>query len=125
MSATQLPGARRPWVLGEIKISPDLIASEVNCVAKQAVAISVANLKLAVYSSGLWPVADFVKTRSIGNTNSEGDGLAYSYTVFQNLRQLQKRWNRVNVIATAGRSDGAFGPRMTATHLLLVGWMSG
>ncbi len=112
---------------------PHLVVDELNRVAAKAVAISDANfmgqgsslarlLKLALYSLGLWPVADFIKTRGTGYTISEGDGLAYSYTVFQNLPQLKRRWKRVNLISTAGRPDGAFGTRTTAPHLFVVGW---
>lgn len=112
---------------------PALIVDEMNRVAAKAVAISDANfmgqgptpvrlLKRVLYSCGLWPLAVYIKTNGKGYTISEGDGLAYSYTVFQNLAQLRNRWPRVNVISTAGDPDRAGGITMSAPHLLLIGW---
>jgi len=38
---------------------------------------------------GLWPLVDFIKTRGRGYTVSEGDGLFYSYSVFNQHAQLR------------------------------------
>jgi ubiquinone/menaquinone biosynthesis C-methylase UbiE len=40
---------------------------------------------------GLWKVADLIKTRGKGYSISEGDGLAYSYSVFNNYRQIARK----------------------------------
>lgn len=119
-------------VLHHVKRPHDVVA-EMNRVAARGVAISDANLmgqgslpvrlvKTVLFQAGLWPVVNCVKTRGKGYTISEEDGLAYSYSVYQNLPQLSKSWSRVNIISTAGRSDGSWGMRLTASHLLLIGW---
>lgn len=111
---------------------PQNVVSEMNRVARRGVAISDANLlgqgslparlmKSALFHTGLWPVANWVKTRGKGYTISEGDGLAYSYTVFQNLPQLKAAWRRVNVISVSSIQDGVFGVRMTAPHVFAIG----
>ncbi|HAZ60391.1 MAG TPA: class I SAM-dependent methyltransferase [Gammaproteobacteria bacterium] len=38
---------------------------------------------------GLWPLLDYIKTRGRGYSICEGDGLFYSYSVFNNLRELR------------------------------------
>ena len=74
---------------------PATVVAEMNRVAKRMIAISDCNfmgqgprwlrmVKLSIWLVGLWPVADWFKTRGKGYTYSEGDGIAYSYSVFQN-----------------------------------------
>lgn len=110
---------------------PQDVVAEMIRVAGRGVAISDANfmgqgprpvraLKLALYKLGLWPLADFVKTRGKGYTISEGDGLAYSYTVYQNVGQLRRAFPSVHLLSTAG-GDGDHGSMTTAPHLLVIG----
>lgn len=111
---------------------PYQVVAEMIRVANRAVAISDANflgqgprflklLKLALYKLGLWPLANYVKTRGKGYTISEGDGLAYSYTVYQNVRQLRRAFPAVQIISTTG-SDSDFGLMTTASHLLITAY---
>lgn len=112
---------------------PEQVVEEMNRTAGKAVAISDANfmgqghpfvrvLKWWLFHCRLWGLANYVKTKGKGYTISDGDGLAYSYTVYQNLSQLQRRWKRVNIVSTAGNADNPRGLETSATHLLLVGW---
>lgn len=68
--------------------------SEMLRVAQKAIFISDANnfgqgrflartAKQALNALGLWKTVDFIKTKGKGYTISEGDGLAYSYSVFK------------------------------------------
>jgi ubiquinone/menaquinone biosynthesis C-methylase UbiE len=109
---------------------PNRMIREMNRVASRAVAISDCNfvgqgsfplrlLKLGLFLAGLWPVADWMKTRGKGYTISEGDGLAYSYSVYQGLGELKKRWRSIRFTTAHGRPDSLFGPIATAGHLFL------
>jgi hypothetical protein len=68
-------------------------------VAKKAIFLSDSNrfgrgshtarlLKIALYKTGLWQAARFVQTKGKMYTISEGDGLQYSYSVFDSYYQL-------------------------------------
>ena len=46
--------------------------------------------KQALNALGLWKVADWVKTVGKGYCLSEGDGLAYSYSVFNNYEAISR-----------------------------------
>jgi len=74
-------------------------------------------LKQAINAVGLWKVADFVKTRGRGYTISEGDGLAYSYSVFNDLPEIQRTCD-VYVLNT---TPGGANPYRTASHIALLG----
>lgn len=46
--------------------------------------------KQAFNALGLWPLVDLLKTRGKGYTESEGDGIAYSYSVFNSTPILRR-----------------------------------
>ncbi len=109
---------------------PNRMIREMNRVAAKGVAISDCNfigqgslplrlLKLTLFLTGLWPVANWVKTKGKGYTITDGDGLAYSYSVYQGLRELNKKWNSIRFTTTNGKADPYFGPIATAGHLFL------
>ena len=78
-------------------------------------------IKAGMFISGLWPLANWIKTRGKGYTFSQGDGLAYSYSVFQDVPTLRKNWRTLRITSTEGTSDAtAPGPVLTAAQLLLV-----
>lgn len=117
-------------VLHHVRRPQDMVA-QMNRVARRGVAISDANLmgqgsapvralKTALFQAGLWPMVNWLKTGGKGYTISEGDGLAYSYSVYQNLAQLKGHWEQVNVVSTYPSQDGFFGPRMSAPHVLAL-----
>jgi ubiquinone/menaquinone biosynthesis C-methylase UbiE len=91
--------------------NPDKAVSEMLRVAKKAIFISDANnfgqgnfairtVKQIIRSMRLWPLADFVKTRGKGYSISEGDGLAYSFSVFDSYREISKCCKSVHIINT-------------------------
>ncbi len=78
---------------------PELAVSEMLRVAKKAIFISDSNnfgqgsfvvrsIKQLINAVSLWNIADLIKTRGKGYTISEGDGLAYSYSVFNNYKHI-------------------------------------
>lgn len=103
--------------------------SEMLRVADKAVFISDSNnfgqgsfparmLKQLIRAVGLWRVADFIKTKGKGYTISEGDGLAYSYSVFDDYPQIASRCRSVHLLNT---NDGRINPYRTASHVALLG----
>lgn len=65
----------------------------------------------------LWPLADFLKTRGRGFTVSDGDGLAYSYSVFNNQTQIRTYSSTVHLFNTAG---GWGNPIWSHPHICLL-----
>jgi ubiquinone/menaquinone biosynthesis C-methylase UbiE len=117
-------------VLHHVNRPEDAIA-EMSRVASRALAISDCNfmgqgspftrlVKTALFAGGLWPLANWVKTRGKGYTISEGDGLAYSYSVFQSLSTLRRHWRTMRITNTDTGTDGVLGPIVSAGHVLLV-----
>jgi SAM-dependent methyltransferase len=109
--------------------NPELAVSEMLRVAGIAVFISDSNnfgqgsiaarlLKQAIYFIGLWKIADLIKTRGKGYTISNGDGLTYSYSVFDNYKQIRAQCRSVHLLNTR---DGHINPFTTASHVALLG----
>lgn len=108
---------------------PRKAVAEMLRVARVAIFISDSNnfgqgsavarlLKQTLNAARLWRVADFLKTRGKGYTISEGDGLAYSYSVFNDLKQIQAQCRKVHLLGT--RDSGANLYR-TAPQVALLG----
>lgn len=75
--------------------------------------------KQALAALGIWRLADLVKTRGKGYTISEGDGLAYSYSVFDNYRQIRRACRRVHLLNTVDASSPSL--YRGAAHVALLG----
>ncbi|MGA9768312.1 MAG: hypothetical protein WBV94_04675 [Blastocatellia bacterium] len=102
-------------------------------VARKAVFISDSNrfgggslptrlIKYGVWQMGLWPMMNFIRTRGKGYTISEGDGVAYSYSVFDNYKQLAEWADLVIVIPTSQNRRTRHhmaNPTLTSSHVLL------
>ena len=52
--------------------------------------------KQVINKLGLWKVFDIIKTKGKGYTLSEGDGLAYSYSVFNDYNLIKKKCRNRN-----------------------------
>jgi ubiquinone/menaquinone biosynthesis C-methylase UbiE len=109
--------------------NPRKAVSEMLRIANKAVFISDSNnfgqgsvanrlLKQTLNSLGLWKVADFVKTRGKGYTISEGDGLAYSYSVFHNYSQISQCCKSVHLVNTVPAGKNFY---RSAAHIALLG----
>ncbi len=110
---------------------PEQMVAEMSRVASRSVAISDCNfmgqgphvlryIKVLIFILGLWPVADWIKTRGKRYTYSEGDGIAYSYSVFQSLATLRRLWKTVTLRATSGFRGSGSGLIVKAAHLLVI-----
>lgn len=117
-------------VLHHVK-KPEKVILEMSRVASKMVCISYCNfmgqgslplrlLKYIIFSLGLWSVADWIKTKGKGYTISEGDGLAYSYSVYKSFPTLHKFWKNLRITSTGGASDTLFGSIISAGQLLLI-----
>jgi ubiquinone/menaquinone biosynthesis C-methylase UbiE len=111
---------------------PAVAVSEMLRVARKAIFISDSNnfgqgrklsrlLKQAINSVGLWPLADLLKTRGKGYTISEGDGLAYSYSVFNDYKQIANKCSSVHMLNTLNAGPNLY---RTAGHVALLGLKS-
>jgi SAM-dependent methyltransferase len=108
---------------------PSLAVGEMLRVAKRAIFISDANnfgqglapvraVKQIANSLGLWPLLDFIKSRGKGYIVSEGDGLSYSYSVFNNYAQVRRMCESAHLLNT---TDARVNPYRTAATVALLG----
>jgi SAM-dependent methyltransferase len=117
-------------VLHHVK-EPNVVVREMIRVAKRAVFLSDSNrfgqgrmrarlLKVVLAGSGLWGAANFLKTRGTGYTISDGDGLSYSYSVFDSLEILRSWSDRIILVPTSqDEGSGWFSPLVTSSHVLV------
>jgi SAM-dependent methyltransferase len=109
---------------------PALIISEMTRVARSAVMISDTNrfgqrsiavsaLKMAIYHIGLWPTFEWVRTRGRGYLSSAGDGIFYSYSIFDSVPQLRKWADTLFIIPTLPQRKAPL-PQLSVPHGLLV-----
>jgi ubiquinone/menaquinone biosynthesis C-methylase UbiE len=108
---------------------PSKAVSEMLRVSRKAIFISDCNnfgqgskrarlLKQGVNAARLWPLADLIKTKGKGYTISEGDGLAYSYSVFNDLKQIKNACKSVHFLNTTDSGPNLY---RTASHVALLG----
>ena len=101
-------------VLHHVK-EPRAVVREMMRVARRAVFLSDSNrfgqgrlaarlLKVGLYGARLWPLANLVKTRGKGYLESEGDGISYSYSVFDDLPALGAWADRVYTVPLGPQS---------------------
>ncbi len=81
---------------------PNRVVAEMFRVARRGVFISDANNfggggavarfgKQALHMAGLWPLTQFVLTRGKGYWITEGDGLFYSYSIFDSMKLIKAK----------------------------------
>jgi SAM-dependent methyltransferase len=115
-------------VLHHIKY-PQQAVSEMLRVSKKAIFISDSNnfgqgpglirlTKQIINLLRLWKFVDFIKTKGRGYALSEGDGLAYSYSVFNNYSQIRHKCKSVHISNTV---DAKINPYRTSSHVALLG----
>jgi ubiquinone/menaquinone biosynthesis C-methylase UbiE len=108
---------------------PRKAVKEMLRVARKAIFISDCNnfgqgttaarcAKQLINALGLWRLADFVKTRGKGFTISEGDGLAYSYSVFSDYRTIASRCKSVHLLNTVSAGSDLY---RSSSHIALLG----
>ena len=111
---------------------PNSIVKEMARVSRHAVLISDSNrfgqgsmrarkLKLFLWKTHLWKPFDWARTRGKGYHFSEGDGVFYSYSVFDSLRTLK---TSMNVVMTLANDERGMTPEKArgASQVLLCGF---
>jgi SAM-dependent methyltransferase len=110
---------------------PERVVAEMMRVARKAIFLSDANrfgqggrvarvIKLCVFKSGLGWAYRLLQTRGRGYLTSEGDGVFYSYSVFDSYQQLASWADRIVLVPTSSVSNhGWFSPLLTSGHVLL------
>lgn len=112
---------------------PERVVAEMVRVARKAIFISDSNrfgqgslssglIKLLLYKTGLWwPLRRMANGGKRWNY-SEGDGIYYSYSVFDNLNILEGSLSKVFAIPTKAALKSAISPLLFAPHVLLCGF---
>lgn len=107
------------------------VVKEMMRVARKAIFISDSNrfgqgrmiarlVKLSLAKTGLWRPFNFIKTRGKGYTILEGDGLTYSYSVYDSYRQLAEWATKIILIPTSPQTTASWSqPLLTSAHVLL------
>jgi ubiquinone/menaquinone biosynthesis C-methylase UbiE len=112
--------------------NPSKIVSEMLRVARKAIFISDSNnfgqggktsrlVKQAFDAVGLWPLANQIRTKGKGYMISKGDGLFYSYSVFNDYKQIAEKCETIHILNT--NDSGLIGPNLyrTAPYVALLG----
>jgi ubiquinone/menaquinone biosynthesis C-methylase UbiE len=108
---------------------PYLVVDEMLRVSRKAVFISDCNnfgqgswvnrtLKQTINALGLWRAFNFVRTGGKGYQISEGDGLFYSYSVFNDLKRIKHLCKQIHLLST---KDGNVNLYRTAAQVALLG----
>ncbi|OYE02383.1 class I SAM-dependent methyltransferase [Nostoc sp. 'Peltigera membranacea cyanobiont' 232] len=110
---------------------PEKVVREMARVARRAIFISDGNrfgqgqlltrwVRLLIYKFGLWGFANYIKTAGRGYMSSEGDGIAYSYSVFDQYDILANWADRLIFIPTEiTDKKSLLHPLLTSSHVLL------
>ena len=92
---------------------PSAVVKEMLRVAKKAVFISDGNrfgqgsraarlIKLVLYRTRLWGIFNYLKTSGKGYLISEGDGISYSYSVYDSFEEIARWADRLILIPNGG-----------------------
>jgi ubiquinone/menaquinone biosynthesis C-methylase UbiE len=110
---------------------PDVIVKEMIRVARKAVFISDSNrfgqgrlsaraLKLLLWKLKLWGLTNYVVTQGKNYRISEGDGLFYSYSVYDSAHLLSDWADRMIFVPTEDdKLIDHFQPLLTSSHILV------
>jgi len=111
--------------------NPVPVVSEMLRVARKVVLIADSNrfgqgskigrlIKFALYKTGLWPAYWSFRTRGKGYIVDEGDGLAYSYSVYDSYDQVAQWADRIVLVpAERGSAPSWFHPLLNRDAILL------
>lgn len=109
--------------------NPAAVVAEMLRVARKGIFISDSNnfgqgslisraVKQTINAIGLWKHANYIKTRGKGYMLSKEEGVAYSYSVFNNYKLIKEACESVHILNTEG---GRFDLYRTAGHVALLG----
>jgi ubiquinone/menaquinone biosynthesis C-methylase UbiE len=108
---------------------PSRVVGEMLRVSNKAVLICDSNnfgqgsrlaraLKQGLNAIRLWPLVDLIKTKGKGYTITEGDGLAYSYSVFRDVPQIKRVCSSVHFLNTVNAGPDLY---RTAANVAVLG----
>lgn len=108
---------------------PSLAIGEMLRVARTAVFLSDSNrfdqgprisrvVKRFLAALDMWPIVNRLKTRGKGYAVSDGEGLAYSHSVFDNYRKIRCACRSVHPMNTLSANISLF---RTSPHVALFG----
>jgi len=110
---------------------PGAVVKEMLRVANKAVIIADSNrfgqgsraarlLKLALYKLKLWSFFNFLRTRGKGYLITEGDGLAYSYSVYDSFELIARWADRIIVFPSdANKGNSWLYPLLNCSAVVL------
>ena len=111
---------------------PARVVQEMLRVARKVVVISDSNrfgqgplpirlVKLLLYKLKLWNAFDFLRTGGKRYQESEGDGVFYSYSVYDNFKQIQQWAESVELFPVGeSRSNGWLRPWLNSGIVLMI-----
>jgi len=111
--------------------NPNAVVREMLRVARKAIIICDSNrfgqgpllarlIKLALYKTGLWSAFTYVRTRGKGYMITDGDGLAYSYSVYDSFDLIAQWADRIVTVPCGEEKHiGWFHPLLTSGGVLL------
>ena len=110
---------------------PSAVVKEMLRVAKKAIFISDSNrfgqgsraarlIKFGLYKSRLWGIFNYLRTSGTGYLISEGDGLAYSYSVYDSFQEIA-RWADRMILIPIGkeRASSWLHPLLTSSAVII------
>ena len=74
--------------------------------------------KQMINALGLWPVAEFIKTRGKGYRVSDDDGVSYTYSVFNDYDAIVAHCKRIHFLNTMTSGPNLY---RSASHVALLG----
>ncbi len=111
---------------------PNLVVKEMMRVARKVIFLSDSNrfgqgnlfsknCKIFLWKCGLWGIANFVKTKGKNYILTEGDGVSFSYSVYDSY-SLLKSWAKqlIEIPTDNSTQKNSENYLLTASHLLLV-----
>jgi SAM-dependent methyltransferase len=110
---------------------PGTVVSEMLRVAKRAVFLSDSNrfgqgsslarlFKLAIYKIGLWGTFNYLRTLGKGYQVTEGDGVSYSYSVYDSYDQIARWADRIILVPTEKTGPKSWlHPLLTSSGIIL------
>jgi ubiquinone/menaquinone biosynthesis C-methylase UbiE len=112
--------------------NPSAVIQEMLRVARKAVFLCDSNrfgqgssaakyIKLALYKSRLWGAYNYLRTRGKGYSITEGDGLAYSYSVYDSFGLISRWADRLILIPSNAGEKGTswFHPLLNSGGVLV------
>lgn len=116
--------------------NPSAVLREMLRVARKAVFISDSNrfgqgswparvVKLGLYKTGLWGLYNYLRTSGRGYRITEGDGLAYSYSVYDSFEEIARWADRVVLISNSGEKPRSWFHPLLTSGGVIVGALRG